>query len=179
MESWLKVNFRISLRLCLEAPCQRRRSVTWSCAGGTYSPQVAPKTHIYIYIYIHIYIDSPFLVISRNIHWEYRSKKNRRRWQRGELFDKLDRDDNGRLTVSEFLDYVFDDDSAAGVAIETIDQIKEFLTRMKNLSPEDNQTIPNWGSEEIEHGAVAVACCCPWFFGNGCFCLVFFRVFPA
>jgi len=59
------------------------------------------------------------------------------------LFDKLDRDDNGRLTVSEFLDYVFDDDSAAGVAIETIDQIKEFLTRMKNLSPEDNQTIPN------------------------------------
>jgi hypothetical protein len=44
------------------------------------------------------------------------------------LFEKLDRDDNGRLTVSEFLDYVFDDDSAAGVAIETIDQIKEFLS---------------------------------------------------
>jgi len=43
-----------------------------------------------------------------------------------ELFCKLDRDHDGNLSVSEFLDYVFDDDSAAGVAIETVDQIKEF-----------------------------------------------------
>ena len=47
------------------------------------------------------------------------------------MFEKLDRDDNGRLTVSEFLDYVFEDDSAAGQAVETIDQIKEFLDGMK------------------------------------------------
>eukprot|EP00434_Breviolum_minutum_P023361 symbB.v1.2.020608.t1/scaffold1743.1/size123518/9 len=43
-----------------------------------------------------------------------------------ELFCKLDRDHDGNLSVSEFLDYVFDDDSAAGVAIETVDRIKEF-----------------------------------------------------
>ena len=43
-----------------------------------------------------------------------------------ELFEKLDRDDNGRLTVSEFLDYVFDDDSAAGIAVESADRLVEY-----------------------------------------------------
>lgn len=42
------------------------------------------------------------------------------------LFGKLDRDEDGKLSTSEFLDYVFDDDSAAGRAVETVDQIKEF-----------------------------------------------------